>query len=115
MFNCQDARMACYIVFQSALKLLIVEFARIFYTNIYAKLSDCSKLAYGVSTMHENTSSSRIRFKRDVDNQFTWYWTSHASTRTRYLDILKVCWLLNLIAGLYRSSKYTMPASDIPR
>lgn len=35
MFNCQDARIACYLVFQSALKQLIVEFARIFYTQIF--------------------------------------------------------------------------------
>lgn len=46
MFNCQDARIACYVVFQSALKHLIVEFARIFYTNVYAKLFNCSKLVY---------------------------------------------------------------------
>lgn len=32
-----------YLVFQSALKQL---FARIFYTNIYAKLSSCSRLVY---------------------------------------------------------------------
>lgn len=38
--------MACYKVFQLALKQLIVEFARIFYTNIYAKLFSCSKLVY---------------------------------------------------------------------
>lgn len=104
--------MACYIVFQSALKLLIVEFACIFYTQIfmqnYPVAQDEDTYYSGVSTMHENlqcTSSSRTGFKRDVDNQFTWYWTSHASTRTRYLDILKVCWLLNLIAGLLKKFK----------
>lgn len=55
MFNCQDARMACYIVFQSALKQL---FARIFYTNIYAKLSSCAKLVY--SSQQNQLGSSEM-------------------------------------------------------
>lgn len=53
--------MACYIVFQSALKQLIVEFACIFYTNIYAKLSSCSKLAQRrVDNAREGLGSSEM-------------------------------------------------------
>lgn len=106
--------MACYIVFQSALKLLIVEFARIFYTNVYAKLSNCSKLVY--------------LSQRRVDNAREGLGSSEMLTinlhgigrHTRRLGpgipiYFKVCWLLNLIAGLYRCSKYTILELDISR
>lgn len=47
--------MACYIVFQSALKQL---FARIFYTNDYAKLSNCSNLVYLSQRRGDNARES---------------------------------------------------------
>lgn len=100
-------------VFQSALKLLIVEFARIFYIQIFMQNYPT---AQNWDIHHSDNARESTRLKRDADNQFTWYWTSHASTRTRYLDIVKVCWLLNLIAGPLKKFKvHIILASDILR
>lgn len=59
MFNCQDARMACYLVFQSALKQLIVEFARIIIHKYLCKIIQLFKMRILITaTMHENQLGS---------------------------------------------------------